>query len=394
MASNSICTSCLRALRRQHLRQFPFLPNQRSQQLRPFTQRTTRLNDPPQGSSQSLDSSKRNPPPPRPYNAQQSASPSASDGSIPSWATTFQSRTQQEEVQPAEPEQGPKPAKRAAPPPPRPFGAQPAASTSTSDDPIKSFAASVRNREAFKHTTEPYIAYGSTEDLFAACAATCNYTIPSRTLKPPQSPPRTTSGEDLGEGSGWWFTPKEQGGLGLDVTFNSWAQVLYLHMYVLTVRLRAFPAQHARIWHQNLLDHFFYAAEDRMATWHGMSARSVRNKYLKDIYTQWRGILFSYDEGLVRGDAVLASAVWRNVFKANPDTSVADVALVTAYLRQELARAESLSDGSLGAGDVVFGNPVQVREFLGTLRSNGMRQPFTAADEGVNEAVKEIGPTA
>ena len=328
MASNTICTSCLRTLRHQTRKQPHLLPRRTQQHhhLRPFSSQPHHLND--------------------------------------------QQAQQQQPTQ--------------KPPPPRPHSSQP----QPSPDALASFAASVRSRSAFKSTTEPYIAYGSTEDLFAACARQCTYTIPSRQAKPPTDPPRTASGEDLGEGKGWWFAPKEQGGLGLDVTFNSWAQVLYLHMYILTVILRAFPAEHARVWHQNLLDHFFYAAEDRMATWHGMSARSVRNKYLKDIYTQWRGILFSYDEGLVRGDAVLGAAVWRNVFKASEQTSVADVALVTAYLRQELARLEGSSDERIGAGEVEFGEPGRLREVIG-VRSEGMQKPFAAADEGVRAAVQE-----
>ncbi|KAK3062323.1 Serine carboxypeptidase 3, partial [Teratosphaeriaceae sp. CCFEE 6253] len=147
-----------------------------------------------------------------------------------------------------------------------------------------------------------------TEDLFRACAATCAYTIPAVLASPPAPPPKNAAQEDVGVGEGFWVTPTQQGGLGLDVTFNSWAQVVMLHMYILTVRLRGFPQEHAKIWHQNLLDHFFYAAEDRMAVWHGMSARSVRNKHLKDLWLQWRGLLLSYDEGLINGDAVMGAA--------------------------------------------------------------------------------------
>lgn len=333
MASNTICTSCLRALRRQRGPNNT-LPTTLTRQ-QPHSQHHLRL---------------------------------------------FSQQSHRLENQ--------QPTSKQTPPPARPFGSPPTSSQPSSSDPIASFAQSVRSRNTFKSTTEPYIAYGSTEDLFAACAAQCSYTIPSRNLKPPQDPPRTAAGEDLGEGTGWWFTPKSHGGLGLDVTFNSWAQVLYLHMYALTVRLRAFPAEHARIWHQNLLDHFFYAAEDRMSAWHGMAARSVRNKYLKDIYAQWRGVLFSYDAGLARGDAELAGAVWRNVFKADVGASVGDVALVTAYLRQQLHRLGELSDEALGAGEVRFGDPARVREVLG-MRSTGMSQPFAAADEGVRAAVQE-----
>lgn len=165
------------------------------------------------------------------------------------------------------------------------------------------------------------------------------------------------AGDHLGEGSGWWLTEKSKGGLGLEVTFNSWAQVLYLHMWLLTVRLRCFPEQYVKDWHQNLLDHFFYAAEDRMATWHGMVARGVRNKNLKDLWTQWRGVQLAYDEGLIKGDAVMATAIWRNVFKASPQVDISDLAQVTGYVYRELQTLGRLDDMTITRGDVKFGDP-------------------------------------
>jgi cytochrome b pre-mRNA-processing protein 3 len=231
-----------------------------------------------------------------------------------------------------------------------------------------------------KATTEPYVAYGATEDLFRACAATCSYTIPSAEEKPPAPAPKNDRGEDVGVGEGWWFAPKSSGGLELDVTFNTWAQVMYLHMYALTARLRKFPAEHVRIWEQNLLDHFFYAAEDRMAMWHGMAARGIRNKYLKDLWVQWRGVLVSYDEGLIKGDAEMGAAVWRNVFQAREDVDLADVAAVVSYLRREVARLDRLSDAQLSTGDIKFPSPAPEVKVLGEMKSAMMGRSFTQED--------------
>jgi cytochrome b pre-mRNA-processing protein 3 len=36
--------------------------------------------------------------------------------------------------------------------------------------------------------------------------------------------------------------------------------------------------------------------------------------YMKDMLEQYHGSIAAYDEGLVRGDAVLAAALWRNMF--------------------------------------------------------------------------------
>ena len=231
-----------------------------------------------------------------------------------------------------------------------------------------------------KATTEPYVAYGATEDLFRACAQTCSYTIPAAEEKPPAPAPKNDRGEDVGVGEGWWFAPKSSGGIELPVTFNTWAQVMYLHMYALTARLRKFPAEHVRIWEQNLLDHFFYAAEDRMAMWHGMAARGVRNKYLKDLWVQWRGVLVSYDEGLIKGDAVLAAAVWRNVFQAREDVDLADVAAVVSYLRRELSRLDKMPDNLISTGDIKFLNPAEEFKVIGELKSASMDKPITSEE--------------
>jgi cytochrome b pre-mRNA-processing protein 3 len=245
-----------------------------------------------------------------------------------------------------------------------------------------SFLASLRSSSnpIAKATTEPYVAYGATEDLFKACAATCSYTIPALNQKPPQPAPKNDKGEDIGLGEGWWFAPKTSNGLELPVTFNVWAQVMYLHMYALTARLRKFPAQHVRIWEQNLLDHFFYAAEDRMAMWHGMAARGIRNKYLKDLWVQWRGVLVSYDEGLIKGDAVLAGAVWRNVFQGREDVDITDVAAVVSYLRRELSRLDKLPDNVISTGDIKFLNPAEEIKVIAGLKSANMEKTFTSDD--------------
>ena len=247
-------------------------------------------------------------------------------------------------------------------------------------------ASTLRSASTLNATTEPYIAYGSTEDLFKSCAAQCSYTVPSRLLSPPEPGPKNAAEEDVGVGEGWWVTPKAQGGLGLDVTFNVWAQVVYLHMWLLAVRLRQFPKENVGIWQQNLLDHFFYAAEDRMAVWHGMSARGVRNKYLKDLWQQWRGIVLSYDEGLIKGDAVLASAVWRNLFKGSEGADVADVALVTAYMRRQLKMLDGMTDAEVATGkEVVFEDPKGSKARV-EVQSRWMMQAFSKEDlEGTVE---------
>jgi cytochrome b pre-mRNA-processing protein 3 len=159
-----------------------------------------------------------------------------------------------------------------------------------------------------------------------------------------------------------------------------------LHMYLLTTRFRCFDASESPIWQQHLVDHFFYEAENRMVVFHGMAARGVRNGYLRDLFVQWRGVLAAYDEGIVKGDAVLAAAVWRNVFKGEEEVDVVRLATVVAYLRRTAKGLEGVGDEAFRGGEVVFGDPGREVGLVGQ-RSPLMGLPFKDG-EVVNESVK------
>lgn len=127
-----------------------------------------------------------------------------------------------------------------------------------------------------------------------------------------------------------------------------------LHLYIVLVRLRQFPTSSTRTWHQHLIDHFFVEAERRMESFHGLTMRALQQRYLKDLYTQWRGVLAGYDEGFVKGDAVLATAVWRNVFKASPDVDAVVLAQVVSHMRRSIADLDEMADHDFGSGNWAF----------------------------------------
>lgn len=64
-----------------------------------------------------------------------------------------------------------------------------------------------------------------------------------------------------------------------------------------------------------------------------------------------------YDEGLVRGDAVLATAVWRNLFKAEEGVDFRGVGEVVSYMRGVLAGLDQMGDEGIASGEVAFGSP-------------------------------------
>jgi cytochrome b pre-mRNA-processing protein 3 len=198
--------------------------------------------------------------------------------------------------------------------------------------------------------TKTYTIYGQTEALFKSCAAQADYTIPQdqrMNILTGKGPVKEASqeGAELGHPlpenkQAWWFTT-----LNLPPTFSTWSQITFLHLYVIVTQLRAVLESESEFqnYHRYLIEHFSREAEDKMVLLHNLNAQGIRSRYLKDLLLQWRGILVSYDEGLVKGDAVLASAIWRNLFRADEDVDWVKVAQVVAFLRLAVRKVGSMT---------------------------------------------------
>ena len=135
-------------------------------------------------------------------------------------------------------------------------------------------------------------------------------------------------------------------------------------MWLVTTRLRRLPPEAAPLWHQHMTDHFFYDAEDRMITMHNIATSTTRSKYLKDLFDQWRGVIAAYDEGLVRGDTILAAAIWRNIFKSDASVKPRDLAIIVNYVRQSLLLLDQLEDKLLATGEFVFPDPLSEMKYV------------------------------
>lgn len=142
-----------------------------------------------------------------------------------------------------------------------------------------------------------------------------------------------------------------------------------LHMYLISARLRCLPTQAiTQTWQQHFIDHFFTDAENRMIVNHGLDSRHTRNGYLKDLFLQWRGVLLAYDEGIVKGDAVLAAALWRNLLNGREDVDVVRLTQIVAFMRRSLRDLEAMGDLEMvgkGEGDRLFGEPVEEAVLVG-----------------------------
>ncbi|EPS97892.1 hypothetical protein FOMPIDRAFT_16300, partial [Fomitopsis schrenkii] len=138
----------------------------------------------------------------------------------------------------------------------------------------------------------------------------------------------------------------------LPPTFQSWFTIVNLHVWLLTVRLRALPPPHGTNSVQALIDHFFLDVEDRVRAIlqpaspeiaatpsaaanpytipshfysianpgqkrpKGRAPERLVGQQMKIFKEQWAGMGMSFDISLLRGDTDMAAVVWRNILGA------------------------------------------------------------------------------
>ena len=77
----------------------------------------------------------------------------------------------------------------------------------------------------------------------------------------------------------------------------------------------------------------------------------------------------------MRGDAVLAAAVWRNVWAGREDVDFRGLGAVVGFIRGGVADLGKLGDEAIAGGDVVFGDPGEQAELV-KKRSRWLDRPF------------------
>ncbi|KAF4335997.1 3-oxoacyl- synthase II [Fusarium beomiforme] len=209
-----------------------------------------------------------------------------------------------------------------------------------------------------KSMAEPYRVLGATEQLFKASAKAADYHITEKERKNDQVQ-LAEDGEEIGHSlnpdSVWHNTFK------LPPTFSTWSHVTMLHLYLINTRIRCFDREGFHNWQHQLTDHFFFECEKKMHIDHHITSSALRQRYLKDIFVQWRGLLLAYDEGLIKGDAMLASAIWRNLFKGSADADPRALLAIVGWMRSTLLQFEAVSDNNLPAQlPAIMAKPVDV----------------------------------
>ncbi|KOS17922.1 CBP3-like protein [Escovopsis weberi] len=231
---------------------------------------------------------------------------------------------------------------------------------------------------------EQYRVLGASERLYKACAKAADYRITEEERKN-EKVERLEDGEEVGTplvaDNVWHSTFK------LPPTFSTWSHVTMLHLYLINCRIRMLDRDAYRNWQQQLIDHFFFDCEKKMHIDHSITSSALRQRYLKDIFVQWRGLLLAYDEGLIKGDAVLASAVWRNLFKGSPSVDPRALLAIVGWMRSGLMALEGAPDAALtDAAFEVLDRPV---ETFWTRLEGPFRSQQQLGDEALREREKE-----
>lgn len=141
---------------------------------------------------------------------------------------------------------------------------------------------------------------------------------------------------------------------GVPDTVDGRFDLIALHAFLVMRRLKD-EGQDARDLSQSLFD-IMFADMDQSLREMGVGDMGVGPK-VKRMAKAFYGRVAAYDQGLAEGDAVLAAALRRNLFRKT-EPMEAQVAAVAAYMRREDAALAAQELAALMDGRVVFGDPV------------------------------------
>ncbi|KAG4305789.1 hypothetical protein PORY_000699 [Pneumocystis oryctolagi] len=140
----------------------------------------------------------------------------------------------------------------------------------------------------------------------------------------------------------------------LPPSFQTWFHITMLHVWMLMVRIRALPKKITKMYQQEFINHFFEDCEYRMRNDYKIRSERIISLYMKDLLMQFHGSVFAYDEGLYRGDSVLALALWRNLYAGKTDINLSLLAASVLYVRNTLFELDNISDDDIQEAKIHF----------------------------------------
>ncbi|KAJ3089095.1 hypothetical protein HK100_007856 [Physocladia obscura] len=118
----------------------------------------------------------------------------------------------------------------------------------------------------------------------------------------------------------------------LEDNLQVWFNVTALHIWILTAQLKTLGPE-GRVMCQEIFSTMLLDIEIRL---NKAGVRTRINQITSDLISLYYGQQLAYDEGLALGDAVLASALWRNIFSSSVEITAQDLKHITEYVRLQL----------------------------------------------------------
>ncbi|XP_014770614.1 ubiquinol-cytochrome-c reductase complex assembly factor 1 [Octopus bimaculoides] len=129
----------------------------------------------------------------------------------------------------------------------------------------------------------------------------------------------------------------------LEDTYLSWFLLSELHVWLILVRLSQAQLE-GEFVRKNFVKAFWTDVKKRTSKVGG--GISQNQEAMHELVFHFNAALFSYDEGLMSSDTLLASALWRNLF-ASKYTEPQNLELAVQYVRKQVKHLESQSDDSI-----------------------------------------------
>jgi cytochrome b pre-mRNA-processing protein 3 len=134
--------------------------------------------------------------------------------------------------------------------------------------------------------------------------------------------------------------------------FHSWFSLTLLHVWIALVRLRL-EGRDGQLLSDALFGFFWSDVERRLVAL-GFTNPLIFGKNLNMYTNFYFGAVIAYDEALNASDALLADALWRNIFDLSPDVSPRTLAMLVHYVRREVYNVMRLDITAVFDGRVSF----------------------------------------
>jgi len=134
-------------------------------------------------------------------------------------------------------------------------------------------------------------------------------------------------------------------------TYQSWFNIISLHMWMILVRLKQ-EGDIGRTLSRHVIEVMWNDMEERLRLLDVIDT-SEKREAMEEYCQQFFGSIIAYDEGLMRDDKVLASALWRNLFHLRKDIDAESLLLMVEYVRKQTQYLEQQdSETILDSGEI------------------------------------------